>query len=76
MKGYLSLVSPCSLCLCCVCVQMVSSLFLKYSESVSQQRSNVRRGSGARRYQANTVSVKFQSSLHELIEKMERFEKD
>ncbi|XP_029006805.1 unconventional myosin-XV [Betta splendens] len=52
--------------------RMVSSLFLKYSESVSQQRSNVRRGSGTRRYQANTVSAKFQSSLQELLEKMER----
>lgn len=57
----------------CVCVQMVSSLFLKHSESVSQQRSNARRSSAARRYQANTVSAKFQSSLQELLEKMERF---
>uniref|UniRef100_A0A8P4JZW8 Myosin XVAb n=1 Tax=Dicentrarchus labrax TaxID=13489 RepID=A0A8P4JZW8_DICLA len=52
--------------------RMVSSLFLKHSESVSQQRSNVRRSSTARRYQANTVSAKFQSSLQELLEKMER----
>ncbi|XP_034543238.1 unconventional myosin-XV [Notolabrus celidotus] len=52
--------------------RMVSSLFLKHSESVSQQRSNVRRSSAARRYQANTVSAKFQSSLQELLEKMER----
>uniref|UniRef100_I3J548 Myosin XVA n=1 Tax=Oreochromis niloticus TaxID=8128 RepID=I3J548_ORENI len=51
---------------------MVSSLFLKHSESLSQQRSNVRRSSAARRYQANTVSAKFQSSLQELLEKMER----
>ncbi|GAA6230048.1 unconventional myosin-XV-like [Lates japonicus] len=52
--------------------RMVSSLFLKHSESVSQQRSNARRSSAARRYQANTVSAKFQSSLQELLEKMER----
>nr|XP_019958182.1 PREDICTED: unconventional myosin-XV-like [Paralichthys olivaceus] len=52
--------------------KMVSSLFLKHSESVSQQRSNGRRSSAARRYQANTVSAKFQSSLQELLEKMER----
>ncbi|CAK6980016.1 unconventional myosin-XV [Scomber scombrus] len=52
--------------------RMVSSLFLKHSDSVSQQRSNVRRSSTARRYQANTVSAKFQSSLQELLEKMQR----
>lgn len=54
--------------------QMVSSLFLKHSESLSQQRSNMRRSSTARRYQANTVSAKFQTSLEELLNKMERFE--
>ncbi|KAF1394775.1 hypothetical protein PFLUV_G00004650 [Perca fluviatilis] len=48
--------------------RMVSSFFLKHSESGSQQR----RSSAARRYQANTVSAKFQSSLQELLEKMER----
>ncbi|KAM4603322.1 unconventional myosin-XV [Polymixia lowei] len=52
--------------------RMVSNLFLKHSESVSQQRSNVRRGSTARRYQANTVSAKFQSSLQEMLDKIER----
>ncbi|KAK2817299.1 hypothetical protein Q5P01_025490 [Channa striata] len=52
--------------------RMVSSLFLKHSESASQQRSNMQRGSGTRRYQANTVSAKFQSSLQELVEKMQR----
>lgn len=49
---------------------MVSGLFLKHSESTS----NARRSSAARRHQANTVSAKFQSSLQELLEKMERFE--
>ncbi|TDH15756.1 hypothetical protein EPR50_G00013070 [Perca flavescens] len=48
--------------------RMVSSFFLRHSESGSQQR----RSSAARRYQANTVSAKFQSSLQELLEKMER----
>ncbi|KAM8880381.1 unconventional myosin-XV [Spinachia spinachia] len=48
--------------------RMVSGLFLKHSESAS----NVRRSSVARRHQANTVSAKFQSSLQELLEKMER----
>uniref|UniRef100_A0A1A8A0H6 Myosin XVAb n=1 Tax=Nothobranchius furzeri TaxID=105023 RepID=A0A1A8A0H6_NOTFU len=52
--------------------RMISSLFLKHSESLSLQRSNVRRGSTARRHQANTVSAKFQSSLQELLDKMER----
>ncbi|KAK5865808.1 hypothetical protein PBY51_020048 [Eleginops maclovinus] len=51
--------------------RMVSSLFIKHSESGSQQRSQ-RRSSTARRYQASTVSAKFQSSLQELLEKMER----
>ncbi|MEQ2190634.1 hypothetical protein XENOCAPTIV_003012, partial [Xenoophorus captivus] len=41
--------------------------------SLSQQRSNLRRNSTARRHQANTVSAKFQSSLQELLGKMERF---
>uniref|UniRef100_A0AAY5K3J3 Myosin motor domain-containing protein n=3 Tax=Esox lucius TaxID=8010 RepID=A0AAY5K3J3_ESOLU len=51
----------------------VSNLFLKHSEGLaSQQRSAARRGSTARRLNANTVSAKFQSSLQELVEKMER----
>ncbi|TWW58889.1 Unconventional myosin-XV [Takifugu flavidus] len=53
--------------------KMVSGLFLKHSESLSQQRSNMRRSSTARRYQANTVSAKFQTSLQELLDKMERY---
>ncbi|KAM4749909.1 unconventional myosin-XV [Anableps anableps] len=52
--------------------RMVSSLFLKHSESLSRQRSNLRRNSAARRHQTNTVSAKFQSSLQELLDKMER----
>ncbi|XP_051801956.1 unconventional myosin-XV-like [Acanthochromis polyacanthus] len=52
--------------------RMVSSLFLKHLESVSQQRSNSQHNSTGRRYQANTVSAKFQNSLQQLLEKMER----
>lgn len=67
--------SSCPVFLCVfLCLQMVSSLFMKYSESLSQQRSNMRRSSTARRYQANTVSAKFQASLEELLNKMERLE--
>uniref|UniRef100_A0A3B3XS65 Myosin XVAb n=1 Tax=Poecilia mexicana TaxID=48701 RepID=A0A3B3XS65_9TELE len=51
--------------------RMVSSLFLKHSESLTQQHSNLRRNSAARRHQTNTVSAKFQSSLQELLDKME-----
>ncbi|XP_041839844.1 unconventional myosin-XV isoform X2 [Melanotaenia boesemani] len=36
------------------------------------KRSNLRRSSTARRQQANTVSAKFQTSLQELLDKMER----
>ncbi|XP_014911600.1 unconventional myosin-XV-like isoform X2 [Poecilia latipinna] len=53
--------------------RMVSSLFLKHSESLTQQHSNLRRNSAARRHQTNTVSAKFQSSLQELLDKMERY---
>ena len=51
---------------------MVANLFLKHSEGVSQQRSSARSSSVVRRFQANTVSAKFQSSLQELLEKIER----
>uniref|UniRef100_A0A4W5JJK9 Myosin motor domain-containing protein n=1 Tax=Hucho hucho TaxID=62062 RepID=A0A4W5JJK9_9TELE len=52
---------------------MVSNLFLKHSEGLaSQQRSAARRGSTAHRLTGNTVSAKFQSSLQDLVEKMER----
>lgn len=61
------------LCVCSVYVQMVSNLFLKHSESLSQQGSNFHRNSLVRRHQTNTVSAKFQSSLQDLLDKMERF---
>uniref|UniRef100_A0AAV2LKU1 Myosin motor domain-containing protein n=1 Tax=Knipowitschia caucasica TaxID=637954 RepID=A0AAV2LKU1_KNICA len=51
--------------------KLVSSLFLRHSESLSLQKT-AHRTSSVRRYQANTVSAKFQNSLQELIEKMER----
>lgn len=72
--GLTDMNSSCPVFLCVsLCLQMVSGLFLKHSESLSQQRSNMRRSSTARRYQANTVSAKFQTSLQELLDKMERF---
>ncbi|KAK7929365.1 hypothetical protein WMY93_005760 [Mugilogobius chulae] len=51
--------------------KLLSSLFLKHSESLAQQKT-AHRTSSVRRYQANTVGAKFQNSLQELIEKMER----
>ncbi|XP_047427282.1 unconventional myosin-XV [Mugil cephalus] len=54
--------------------KMVSNLFLAHLEVVGQQRgAHVRKSSTiTRRYQASTVSSKFQQSLLELVEKMER----
>ncbi len=57
-----------------MCVQMVSNLFLVHAEVTSQQRGGHMRKSSTvtRKYQAPTVSNKFQQSLLELVEKMER----
>lgn len=57
-----------------VCVQMVSNLFLVHTEVTGQQRGGHMRKSSTvtRKYQAPTVSNKFQQSLLELVEKMER----
>ncbi|XP_036422587.1 unconventional myosin-XV isoform X1 [Colossoma macropomum] len=53
--------------------KMVAYLFMSYSEALSQQRTHVRKNSTVtRRYQASTVAAKFQLSLMELVEKMER----
>ncbi|XP_022539080.2 unconventional myosin-XV isoform X1 [Astyanax mexicanus] len=53
--------------------KMVAYLFMNYSEAISQQKSHVRKNSTVtRRYQASTVAAKFQQSLMELVEKMER----
>lgn len=60
----------------CVCfgAQMVSNLFLAHAETTGQQRGGHMRKSSSvtRKYQAPTVSGKFQQSLLELVEKMER----
>ncbi|XP_034449270.1 unconventional myosin-XV isoform X4 [Hippoglossus hippoglossus] len=54
--------------------KMVSNLFVAHAELVGQQRGGHMRKSSTvtRRYQAPTVSNKFQQSLLELVEKMER----
>ncbi|XP_074511412.1 unconventional myosin-XV-like isoform X7 [Sebastes fasciatus] len=54
--------------------KMVSNLFLVHAEVTGQQRGGHMRKSSTvtRRYQAPTVSNKFQQSLLELVEKMER----
>lgn len=52
---------------------MVSNLFVGYAEVLSQQKTHVRKNSTVtRRYQPSTVAAKFQLSLMELIEKIER----
>lgn len=58
----------------CVCIQMVSNLFLVHAEIMGKQRGGHMRKSSTvtRKYQAPTVSSKFQQSLLELVEKMER----
>ncbi|KAL6102536.1 myo15a [Pungitius sinensis] len=54
--------------------KMVSNLFLSHAEVTGQQRGGHMRKSSTvtRKYQAPTVSNKFQQSLFELVEKMER----
>uniref|UniRef100_A0A8C4DJE3 Myosin XVA n=1 Tax=Dicentrarchus labrax TaxID=13489 RepID=A0A8C4DJE3_DICLA len=54
--------------------KMVSNLFLVHAEVIGQQRGGHMRKSSTvtRKYQAPTVSNKFQQSLLELVEKMER----
>ncbi|GLD74594.1 unconventional myosin-XV, partial [Lates japonicus] len=54
--------------------KMVSNLFLVHAEVMGQQRGGHMRKSSTvtRKYQAPTVSNKFQQSLLELVEKMER----
>ncbi|XP_028311141.1 unconventional myosin-XV isoform X2 [Gouania willdenowi] len=52
--------------------KMVSNLFLLQAEVVGQRKGHVRMSSTVtRKYQAPTVSSKFQQSLLELVEKME-----
>ncbi|XP_062841982.1 unconventional myosin-XV [Trichomycterus rosablanca] len=53
--------------------KMVANLFIDYSEVISQQKTHIRKNSTVtRRYQASTAAAKFQMSLLELMEKMER----
>uniref|UniRef100_A0A673IR59 Unconventional myosin-XV-like n=1 Tax=Sinocyclocheilus rhinocerous TaxID=307959 RepID=A0A673IR59_9TELE len=53
--------------------KMVAYLFMSYAEALNQQKSHVGKNSTVtRRQQASTVAAKFQLSLMELIEKMER----
>ncbi|XP_073801014.1 unconventional myosin-XV isoform X2 [Danio rerio] len=53
--------------------KMVAYLFMNYAEALNQQRSQIGKNSTVtRRHQASTVAAKFQQSLLELIEKMER----
>ncbi|KAG7316984.1 hypothetical protein KOW79_019282 [Hemibagrus wyckioides] len=53
--------------------KMVAHLFTSYSETINQQKTHVRKNSTVtRRYQPSTVAAKFQISLMELVEKMER----
>lgn len=56
-----------------VTLKMVSHLFMSYGEVLNQQRTNPGKNSTVtRRHQASTVAAKFQISLMELVEKMER----
>uniref|UniRef100_A0AAV2KLB3 Uncharacterized protein n=1 Tax=Knipowitschia caucasica TaxID=637954 RepID=A0AAV2KLB3_KNICA len=53
---------------------MVSNIFMAHLEFIGQQKGHKRKSSTVtRKYQAATVSSKFQQSLLELVEKMERF---
>ncbi|XP_077396049.1 unconventional myosin-XV isoform X2 [Festucalex cinctus] len=52
--------------------KMVSNLFLAHAEVLGQQRGGQKSSTVTRKYQASTVSSKFQQSLLELVDKMER----
>ncbi|XP_051558226.1 unconventional myosin-XV [Myxocyprinus asiaticus] len=53
--------------------RMVSNLFIKHAEMLNQQKGAINRNSTVtRRYQPSTVAAKFQQSLQELLDKMER----
>lgn len=52
---------------------MVSNLFVDYAMVLSKQKTHVRKDSTVtRRFQPSTVAAKFQLSLMELIQKIER----
>ncbi|XP_058637959.1 LOW QUALITY PROTEIN: unconventional myosin-XV [Onychostoma macrolepis] len=53
--------------------RIVSNLFIKHAEMLNQQKGAMNRNSTmTRRYQPSTVAAKFQQSLQELLDKMER----
>ncbi|XP_030645611.1 LOW QUALITY PROTEIN: unconventional myosin-XV [Chanos chanos] len=53
--------------------QMVATLFKSHAEILSQYKNQMKKNSTiTRRHQASTVAAKFQTSLLELVEKMER----
>ncbi|KAJ8284077.1 hypothetical protein COCON_G00029270 [Conger conger] len=53
--------------------RMVANLFRNHADLLGQQKSHLRKNSTVtRRYQASTVAAKFQQSLLELVEKMDR----
>ncbi|TRZ17116.1 hypothetical protein HGM15179_010015 [Zosterops borbonicus] len=55
--------------------KVVANLFFGHAQVVARQRSLIRRSSTrTRRYKAPTVAARFQQSLLELVEKMERSE--
>lgn len=52
---------------------MVSNIFVVHAEVTVRQRGHLRKSNTVtRKYQAPTVSNKFQQSLLELVDKMER----
>ncbi|XP_048053699.1 unconventional myosin-XV isoform X1 [Megalobrama amblycephala] len=53
--------------------RMVSNLFIRHAEMLNQQKGAMNRNSTVtRKYQPSTVAAKFQQSLQELLDKMER----
>lgn len=53
--------------------KVVANLFFGHAQVMARQRSLIRRSSTrTRRYKAPTVAARFQQSLLELVEKMER----
>ncbi|XP_073722285.1 unconventional myosin-XV [Misgurnus anguillicaudatus] len=53
--------------------RIVSNLFIKHAEMLNKQKGAMNRSSTiTRRYQPSTVAAKFQQSLQELLDKMER----
>ncbi|XP_063171131.1 unconventional myosin-XV [Candoia aspera] len=54
-------------------IKMVASLFFSHAQLVAQQRTMMGKSStGKRKYKPQTVAAKFQQSLLDLVEKMER----